>query len=125
MSTFALFYELGDFASLAGTLQTASLSNQLKQRAKPYWDNGLSSWATAPTAPNPLPNGDTSCPNCKIVVLTMGTKGNLAELVQLCRDIVTALIAQGNTSSDVQYLSALADDMAQGPNSSAAKEPWP
>jgi hypothetical protein len=122
MTTFAIFYELGDIASLAATIQATGLSNTLKNRAKPYWDNGLSTWALSPLAPNPLPNGDTSCPLCHIVVMTMGTKGNLAAFRQLCYDVADFLIAQGQGSTSVQYLRALADDMG---GSSGAVEPWP
>lgn len=123
MTTFAIFYELSDLASLAATINAAGLTNQLRQRGRPYWNGGLQDWATAPTAPNPLPNGDTSCPLCKICVIDAGNNNNLAMLRQLCYDIADHLqTVVGQEQESVLYLRALADDMA---GSSGAVEPWP
>jgi hypothetical protein len=116
MTQFAIFYELSDLSSLAGTLQAAGLSNTLKNRARPFWNGGLKDWATAPVGAAP---GDTSCPLCHRCVIN--SSGTLAEFRQLCYDVADFLIAAGNTSSDVIYLRALADDMA---GVSGAIEPW-
>ena len=117
-----MFYELGDLASLAATIQAAGLPNTLRNRAKVYWDAGLNNWASAPPAPFPLPNGDTSCPNCRICVVNVGNKGTLLDFRNLCYDVATFLIENGQNTTSVQYLRALADDMA---GSSGAVEPWP
>lgn len=108
---FAIFYELEDLSSLAGTLQSVSLPNTLKNRARPFWNNGLKDWATAPAGAAP---GDVSCPLCRTCVITSGT---LAEFRQLCYDVAAFLGA-----GPAQYLVALADDMA---GRSGAIEPWP
>lgn len=113
---FAIFYNLADLSSIAGSSQSLSLSNALRQRIKPYWDGGLSGWATAPQGQSP---NDAFDPDSRIVVVNPGNKGNLADFRQLLRDIAAFL---GGASGPAQYLIALAADME---GVSGAIEPWP
>lgn len=115
MTTFAICYEPRDLAAIAAAAQDLRLPNALRQRSKRYWDGGLSGWSTAPKGV--FPGSDASaCTDCVILAIT-NNQGNLADFIQLCRDIAAAL---GDAVSS--YLIALANDM-QG--SDGAREPWP
>lgn len=116
MSTFAICYEPRDLAAIAAAMQDLRLPNNLRQAAKIYWDAGLSSWSTAPLGV--LPGSDpTACTQCVVLVIAAGNKGNLAGLIQLCKDVAAAL---GDTVS--QYLIPLADDMSRA---DGGKDPYP
>jgi hypothetical protein len=110
---FAIFYDLGDLSSLAGTTQTASLPTNLKNEARKYWNGGLKDWSTAPVAQSPYEEPG-ACPNCRRVVITYGT---LAAFRQLLYDIANYLGTEA-----ARYLIALADDMG---GLAGAVEPWP
>lgn len=112
---FAIFYELSDLSSIAGSVQSVSLSNTLRQRVKKYWDGGLSGWATAPLGVSP---GDPPNPLSHIVVVS-GAALTLADFRQLLLDVAAAL---GGNQGPAQYLIALSADMG---GASGAVEPWP
>lgn len=112
---FAIFYELGDLSSMAGTVQANALPTALKTKALKYWNGGLKSWASAPVGQSPFdPPG--ACTLCRTVVIS-GSGLTLADFRQLLYDIAAFL---GTESA--RYCIALADDMA---GASGAIEPWP
>jgi len=110
---FAIFYELEDLSSIAGSITASSLPPHLRSTINKYWNGGVKDWATAPVGQSPAdPPG--ACTLCRTLVITYG---NLAEFRQLLRDVATAL---GTPSA--MYLIALARDME---GESGAMEPWP
>lgn len=110
---FAIFYELSDLSSIAGTTQTASIPTALRNEARKYWNAGLSGWSTAPLGQSPYEQAG-ACATCRTVVVTYGT---LAAFRQLLYDIANAI-----GTDAARYLIALANDMG---GTSGAVEPWP
>jgi hypothetical protein len=115
---FAIFYELSDLSSLAGSVQVSSFPNKLKNDLRPYWQNGLSGWATAPVGQSPY-EGPGSCNSCRRCVITYGT---LAEFRSLLLQVATALGDDGTLESPAKYLRRLVEDMG---GTAGAVEPWP
>lgn len=110
---FAIFYELEDLSSIAGSIQASSLPQQMKGTINHYWQGGVKNWDTAPVGQSPSdPPG--ACPACRTLVVTYGT---LAEFRQLLLDVAAAL-----GTDAARYLIALSQDMG---GSSGAVEPWP
>ena len=114
MSQFAIFFEMSDASSIAGTIQAASLPNTLKQRGRGYWNGGLKDWAAAPLG---HAVNDNSCPLCHVIVINNPT-GSLADFRQLIYDIAAFL-----GTADGYYCQVLADNMT--PEMAGAQEPYP
>jgi hypothetical protein len=110
---FAIFFEPEDAAAIAGSINAGTLPTAMKNEARKYWMGGLSGWATAPVG---APPGDTSCPLCRILVIS-GSGLTLAAFIALCKQI-GAFIGSGTVAG--HYLEKLAVEMAQ-----TGIEPWP
>lgn len=112
---FAIFYDPADASSIAGSIQAATLPTTLRNRARKYWNAGLSDWATAPLGGSPDDPPET-WENARTIVID-GAGVTLAEFRQVLLDIAAFL---GTASA--QYLIALSADMS---GRSGAIEPWP
>jgi hypothetical protein len=123
---FAICYEFGDLAALAGTLSASSLPAQLRNEARRYLNGGLDQWDVAPLGVVPGEHA-ASCPECRILTCSYGT---LVAFIQLLRDVSAHFVSQGTATEATRYFLALADDLEgdesapTGANSSG-REPYP
>lgn len=115
MTQFAIYFNMEDFSSLAGTARAAGLPNSLRSRVTPYWNGGLKDWASAPLAHAP---GDDACSDCRRLIINVNN-GSLAEFRQLLLDIAAHF---GTTDTAANYLVKLANELQYW---YGGKDPYP
>ena len=96
---------------MVGTARAPSLPPDLRNRVTQYWNGGLKDWDTAPVGSAP---GDCCCPLCRRVVISGGSLGDFANLL----DDIAAFFG----TKEAEYLTALANEIRQP---QGGVEPWP
>lgn len=117
MSTFAIYYNLEDFSTLAGSVTNPGLTGADRALAAKFWNGGLKDWASAPLAKSKC--DDPNLPSDARRCIINGGNNNMADLVALGRRIADALLG-GNQPGQGGYLYALCADIE-----SCGDDPYP
>lgn len=91
--TWALYSTPEDMEQIEAGLSEVGLSSQDRNRVRPYVNNGLGQWRTAPCIPPEHPcfasDGVASVPGGTCMRVIVCTFGTLADFRALCRDLIT------------------------------------
>lgn len=106
-STFVLFYDDQDSATISGQVNRSDLTNAEKNLATKLWNGGLKNWATAPFALSPTCDDPNTVPVTSHAITITAANTTLQDVVDLLNGLGTRL-----ANKTGEYLIALANDVA-------------